>query len=120
MAERPATSDRLRMSRRHLTALNAKEVIQAYYGKAAVHSYFVGSSKGGQEAMLEVQRRRNRSGIAPLPGSNAGSGAIPDRFRRRCRWFSWLLCHASHGQWLLERQGPAEYPYSGSQTETDY
>ena len=56
MAERPRTSDRLRISRRHLTALNAKEVIQAYYGKAAVHSYFVGSSKGGQEAMLEVER----------------------------------------------------------------
>lgn len=40
----------------HLTALNAKAIIQAYYDAAPIHSYFVGESKGGQEAMMEAQR----------------------------------------------------------------
>jgi len=54
----------------HLTALKAKEGIQAYYGKAAVHSYFVGSSKGGQEAMMKVERYpADFDGVAPgFPG----------------------------------------------------
>src|SRR5580698_2166483 len=40
----------------HLTALAAKAVATAFYGRAPVHSYFVGCSKGGQEGYMESQR----------------------------------------------------------------
>lgn len=34
----------------------AKEVVQAYYSKAAQRSYFAGCSDGGREALMEAQR----------------------------------------------------------------
>ncbi len=40
----------------HLTAGHAKAVIQAYYGRPARRSYFVGCSDGGREALMEAQR----------------------------------------------------------------
>ena len=40
----------------HLTAEAAKSIIAEYYGRAADHSYFVGCSRGGGQAMMESQR----------------------------------------------------------------
>lgn len=40
----------------HLMTLSAKQVIKAYYGRDADHSYFEGSSTGGQQALQEAQR----------------------------------------------------------------
>ena len=40
----------------HLTAVAAKALIRAYYGKAQAYSYFTGCSDGGREALMEVQR----------------------------------------------------------------
>ncbi len=40
----------------HLTAVNAKAIVKAYYGKAAEHSYFTGCSNGGGQGMQEAQR----------------------------------------------------------------
>ncbi len=40
----------------HLTAGFAKALVEAYYGKAASKSYFVGCSDGGREALMEAQR----------------------------------------------------------------
>jgi len=40
----------------HLTALAAKALIRAYYGKAARYAYFTGCSDGGREALMEAQR----------------------------------------------------------------
>jgi feruloyl esterase len=40
----------------HETALASKAIVQAYYGKAAAHSYFAGCSTGGRQALLEAQR----------------------------------------------------------------
>jgi feruloyl esterase len=40
----------------HLTAVNAKKIVAAYYGQAAHHNYFMGCSGGGMQAMNEVQR----------------------------------------------------------------
>jgi Tannase and feruloyl esterase len=40
----------------HLTALAAKAITNAFYGRAPTHSYFVGCSKGGQEGYMESQR----------------------------------------------------------------
>lgn len=37
-------------------ATTAKHVVQAFYGRAARHNYFVGCSNGGREAMVFAQR----------------------------------------------------------------
>jgi hypothetical protein len=43
----------------HLTAEAGKAVAAAYYGRRPQFSYFVGCSKGGQEAFMEAQRYPN-------------------------------------------------------------
>ena len=40
----------------HLTTVNAKAIIAAYYGAAASKSYFDSCSDGGREALMEAQR----------------------------------------------------------------
>lgn len=40
----------------HLTALAAKTLIRAFYGRDPAHSYFNGCSDGGREALMEAQR----------------------------------------------------------------
>ncbi len=40
----------------HLTAERAKQLVNAYYGKAADKSYFDACSDGGREALMEAQR----------------------------------------------------------------
>jgi Tannase and feruloyl esterase len=40
----------------HVTAVAAKELSQAYYGRAPRHAYFNGCSNGGRQALMEVQR----------------------------------------------------------------
>ncbi|MDF8333696.1 tannase/feruloyl esterase family alpha/beta hydrolase [Novosphingobium cyanobacteriorum] len=37
-------------------AIAAKRIVAAYYGKPAAHSYFVGCSNGGRQAMLVTQK----------------------------------------------------------------
>lgn len=40
----------------HLMTVVSKQIVEAYYGKAAHHAYFVGCSTGGQQALMEAQR----------------------------------------------------------------
>ncbi len=40
----------------HLMTVAAKQVVQAFYGKAPEYSYFSGGSTGGQQALQEAQR----------------------------------------------------------------
>ena len=40
----------------HETAAASKAIVEAYYGKPPVHSYFSGCSDGGREALMEAQR----------------------------------------------------------------
>lgn len=40
----------------HVTALAAKALIAAYYGRGPKYSYFSGCSDGGREALMEAQR----------------------------------------------------------------
>jgi hypothetical protein len=40
----------------HLMTVNAKAVVAAFYQKDAAHSYFVGCSNGGRQALMEAQR----------------------------------------------------------------
>jgi len=40
----------------HVTAVAARAVVAAYYGRDPAHAYFVGCSDGGREALMEAQR----------------------------------------------------------------
>jgi feruloyl esterase len=40
----------------HVVAENGKAIARAFYGRPAHHAYFVGCSKGGQQALVEAQR----------------------------------------------------------------
>ncbi len=40
----------------HETAVLSKIILDAYYGKPAVHAYFSGCSDGGREALMEAER----------------------------------------------------------------
>ncbi len=40
----------------HRTDLDAELIVSAFYGSAPAHNYFNGCSKGGEEALMEVQR----------------------------------------------------------------
>jgi feruloyl esterase len=41
---------------RHETAVVGKALVQAFYGRPPAHSYFIGSSTGGYQALSEAQR----------------------------------------------------------------
>ena len=40
----------------HLTTVNAKAIVNSYYGQAAKKTYYSGCSKGGQQGLMEAQR----------------------------------------------------------------
>ena len=54
--DKPRRLENLGHRGQHLTAVNSKKIINAYYGKPAHHHYFTGCSGGGMQAMNEVQR----------------------------------------------------------------
>jgi feruloyl esterase len=67
----------------HLTAVVAKEIIKAFYNKAAEHNYFFGCSTGGRQAMIEAQR-------FPTDFEGIIAGAPPYREIGDSPWFlSW-------------------------------
>jgi hypothetical protein len=43
----------------HVTALAAKEIATAFYGKSPSYAYFQGCSNGGRQALMEAQRYPN-------------------------------------------------------------
>jgi hypothetical protein len=55
----------------------AKAIIRTYYGRPPAYSYFVGSSKGGQEAFMAVQRfgREFDGVLAGYPGFRLATAA---------------------------------------------
>lgn len=69
---RPESIDDWAWRATHVMATTAKEVIRAYYGRAAEHSYFTGCSTGGGQALTEAQRFPDDFDgiIAGAPGNN--------------------------------------------------
>ena len=55
-----------------------KALIRAFYGRAAAFTYFVGGSKGGQEAMMAVQRypREFDAALIGYPGFHLAHASI--------------------------------------------
>lgn len=41
---------------KHLQAVRSKEIVKAFYGRPATHSYFSSCSNGGRQALMEIQR----------------------------------------------------------------
>jgi feruloyl esterase len=56
----------------HLTALDAKRVVKAFYERPAHHAYFRGCSTGGHQALMEAQRYPGDFDgiVAGAPGNN--------------------------------------------------
>jgi hypothetical protein len=40
----------------HLTAVNSKAIVRAFYGRPPAHTYFASCSNGGRQALMEAQR----------------------------------------------------------------
>ena len=66
----------------HATAVAAKDLTTAYFGKQPGHSYFNGCSNGGRQALMEVQRYP-----ADFDGVIAGDPATGSRCSRRALLF---------------------------------
>ena len=81
----------------------AKELVHAFYGKAAQHSYFAGCSDGGREALMEAQRYP-----ADYDGILAGAPAN--------YWTALLSTAASDTQALTARSSQL---YSAGQDSSD-
>ncbi|WP_306214549.1 tannase/feruloyl esterase family alpha/beta hydrolase [Actinoplanes sp. RD1] len=63
----------------HETAVTAKKIITAFYGRAPRYSYFTGCSDGGREALMEAQRFPDDfDGIAA--GAPANNMAVQNTF----------------------------------------
>jgi hypothetical protein len=56
----------------------ARQIVDAYYGRAAAHSYFVGCSTGGREAMIVSQRYPSEFDgvVAGSPAMRTGNSNI--------------------------------------------
>lgn len=61
----------------HLTSVYAHAILEAFYGKEAQRSYFVGCSDGGREALMEAQRfPEDFNGIVAGAPANNWSGLM--------------------------------------------
>ena len=56
MGPRRGGAARFAYAANHQLAVAAKAIIAAYYGQPPAHSYFIGCSDGGREALIEAQR----------------------------------------------------------------
>ena len=66
----------------HETSVNAHPILEAYYGKKAQKSYFVGCSDGGREALMEAQRFPEEfDGIVAGAPANNWSDMMPEMVR---------------------------------------
>ncbi|ATQ42416.1 tannase/feruloyl esterase family alpha/beta hydrolase [Caulobacter mirabilis] len=86
----------------HVTAVFAKAVTAAYYGKGPNYSYFHGCSDGGREALMEAQRYPDDfDGIV----AGAPANAWP-RLMTSMAW-SWKSAHADAASRIPDAKLPA-------------
>gem|GEM_PF-262160 len=65
----------------HMMTVDAKAIIQAYYGQASQYSYFTGCSGGGQQGMMEAQRfPEDYDGIVAGAPANYRTHSWPGEF----------------------------------------
>jgi hypothetical protein len=74
----------------HLTAVVARQLMRAFYGKPQTYAYFSGCSDGGREALIEAQR---------YPGDFDGviAGAAALNFQAQNAMFHAWQAHANTG-----------------------
>ncbi len=80
----------------HVMTLNAKMIIQAYYGQAPKYSYFTGCSGGGGQALSEVQRY-------PMDYNGVVAGAPANNVTHMWPGEQWA-------QWLNNRDAASRLP----------
>jgi hypothetical protein len=66
----------------HLTSLQTRVILRAFYGKPQQHAYFVGCSDGGREALMQVQR-------FPEDFDGVVAGAPANHWTRQFTGFVW-------------------------------
>ena len=99
-----------------LAANAAQALVQQYHGAAPRYSYFVGCSKGGEEALAITQRYAGLAGdfarVFAVPGMNhCGGGDATDQFDALAALMSWVE-HAQPPQRIIARAG-AGSPWPG-------
>jgi feruloyl esterase len=86
MQDNPELWDEFGYKAVHGMTRNAKDIVEAYYGKPADYSYFTGCSGGGQQALAEAQRYP-----ADYDGIVAGAPAnFPTRMWPGETWPGWV------------------------------
>lgn len=80
----------------HVVAIAGKSITQRYYGTAAAHSYFMGCSTGGREALQEAQR-------FPYDFDGIIAGSPPVRLSDLYIMFAWgaRVAHTPDGKPIL-------------------
>jgi Tannase and feruloyl esterase len=80
----------------------ANGLISSYYAKAQTHSYFVGCSEGGREAMMVTQRLGDQFDgvVAGDPGSDLPKGWLAEA------WNTQQFSAAAAAQGFFETSGP--------------
>jgi feruloyl esterase len=83
----------------HVVAIAGKAITQRFYGVGAAHSYFMGCSTGGREALQEAQR-------FPYDFDGIIAGSPPIRLSDLYIMFAWgaHVGHASNGKAILSLQ----------------
>lgn len=81
----------------------SKAILSAYYGKAEDHSYFVGCSNGGREAMIAVQRYPLEfdGAVAGDPGFNLAHAVIGEAWDTET--FTSIAPHGEDGRPILSK-----------------
>jgi len=83
----------------HQMTVEAKRLVQAFYGREAEHNYFLGISSGGAQGMAEAERfPEDYEGIAVYVPANYRTAHVA--MSRHL----WLQCHAPDGRQVVTKE----------------
>jgi feruloyl esterase len=83
----------------HLMTVRGKEIVNAFYRRAAGHAYFAGCSTGGQNALMEAQRFPD-----DYNGILAGAAAFNRTHLHMAGLSAWQNTHATPGRFIQTGQ----------------